>query len=276
MLSNKRGFDTLRHTNGLLAITVLADVDDEVNNANAVRARLQQDVLPALTDQYQVNYAFKGDAANQAESVGDISVALPLALALIYLVLAWVFASYTRPFAVLTVIPFGLVGAMMGHWLLGFDVTLLSVFGLFGLSGIVINDSIILVTVYQELRDTGMEVAKAAIEAAVRRFRAVLLTSVTTVFGIMPLLFESASEAQFLKPMVVSLGFGLIFGTLMVLFLLPSLLVSIEALSDKWAAVKSRFPRWLILGAPEVPLRAGEPRKRTGSRLGQPVVDTNP
>ena len=276
VLSSKRGFDTLRHTNGLLAVTVLADVDDKVNNSNAVRGLLEQDVLPALTDAYQVSYAFKGDAANQAESVGDISLALPLALALIYLVLAWVFASYSRPFAVLTVIPFGLVGAMVGHWILGFDVTLLSIFGLFGLSGIVINDSIILVTVYQELRDQGLAVTEAAIEAAVRRFRAVLLTSVTTVFGIMPILFESANEAQFLKPMVVSLGFGLIFGTLMVLFLLPSLLVSVEALSDRWAALKSRFPHWLILGSADVPLRAGEPRRRTGSRFGQPFVDTNP
>ncbi len=276
ILSNKRGFDTLRHNNGLLAITVLADVDDDVNNSNAVRARLEQDVLPRLVDEFRIGYAFKGDAANQAESVGDISLALPLALALIYLVLAWVFASYLRPLAVLTVIPFGLVGAMFGHWLLGFDVTLLSIFGLFGLSGIVINDSIILVTVYQELRDKGMDVAQSAIEAAVRRFRAVLLTSVTTVFGIMPLLFERSGEAQFLKPMVVSLGFGLIFGTFMVLFLLPALLVSFEALGERWVVIKSRFPKWLIFNTPEASLRAAEPRRRTGSQIGQPVVDPNP
>ncbi|MDH3640311.1 MAG: hypothetical protein OES09_17865, partial [Gammaproteobacteria bacterium] len=91
-----------------------------------------------------------------------------------------------------------------------------------------------------------------------------------------PLLFERSSEAQFLKPMVVSLGFGLMFGTFMVLFLLPTLLVSIEALGERWLAIKSRFPKWLIFSNPEASLRAAEPRRRTGSRLGQPFVDTNP
>ncbi len=275
-LENQRGFDTLRHKNGLLVITVLADVDAKVNNANAVRARLAQDILPELVDAYGLTYAFGGDAQNQRESVGDVGLALPLALFLIYLILAWVFASYTWPFAVLSVIPFGLVGALLGHWVLGFDVTLLSIFGFFGLSGIVINDSIILVTVYKQLRDEGVAVIDAAIEAGVRRFRAVFLTSVTTVFGIMPLLLEPSLEAAFLKPMVISLGFGLIFGTFMVLFLLPSFLVGIEHLAERVAALKSRFPSWLIPGDPQAVLRAAEPRRRTGSRLGQPAIDPNP
>jgi multidrug efflux pump subunit AcrB len=274
-LRNQRGFDTLGHKNGLLAITVFADVDSKRNNSNAVRGQLTAGFLPELVDRYGINYGFAGEAQNQRESVGDVGVALPLALTLIYLILAWVFASYTWPFAVLSVIPFGLVGALLGHWFLGFDVTLLSIFGFFGLSGIVINDSIILVTVYKQLRDDGMAVLDAAVEAGVRRFRAVTLTSITTVFGIMPLLFERSGEAEFLKPMVISLGFGLIFGTFMVLFLLPSLLVAIEALTERLTALKSRFPSWMIPGDPQATLRAAEPRRRTGSRLGQPAIDPN-
>jgi multidrug efflux pump subunit AcrB len=275
-LKNQRGFDTLRHRNGLLSITVFADVDDKINNANVVRARLVDGILPELVDNYGLTYRFGGEAENQRESVGDVGLALPLALILIYLILAWVFASYSWPLAVLSVIPFGLVGALLGHWILGFDVTLLSIFGFFGLSGIVINDSIILVTVYKELRHDGMAVTDAAIEAGVRRFRAVILTSITTVFGIMPLLFERSLEAQFLKPMVISIGCGLIFGTFMVLFLLPALLVGVERLGDRLAALKSRFPSWLIPVTQKEVLRAAEPRRRTGSSIGQPAIDPKP
>ena len=160
-------------------------------------------------------------------------------MTLIYIILAWVFASYTWPLAVLTVIPFGIVGAVFGHWVLGFDLTMLSVFGLFGLCGIVINDSIILVVVFKELREQGARAVEAAVQASCRRFRAVLLTSVTTVVGITPLLFEQARQAQFLKPMVISISFGLIFGTLIVLLLLPAILVSLESLKDRLAAVRS-------------------------------------
>jgi multidrug efflux pump subunit AcrB len=127
------------------------------------------------------------------------------------------------------VIPFGIVGALFGHWLLNVDLTLMSVFGLFGLIGIVINDSIILVSVFRELVAQGMNVKKAAAEAAVRRSRAVILTSVTTVLGVMPVLLETDLQAQFLRPLVVSLAFGLIFGTFIVLFLLPAILASLSA-----------------------------------------------
>ena len=257
-LKYRRGFDSLRHSDGLLTVKIVADVDAAVNNANAIRAELRSATLPELTDRFGISYEFKGDAENQAESVGDVIVAVPLALIMIYIILAWVFASYSWPFAVLSVIPFGIVGALFGHFLIGLDVTLFSVFGMFGLSGIVINDSIILVTVFKEFREKGMGIVEAAIEAGVRRFRAVMLTSVTTVLGVGPLLFERAQQAQFLKPMVASVTFGLIFGTFMVIFLLPSLLVALDRLGAKLVAVKSRLPRWLIPVVQSDVLRAGE------------------
>lgn len=262
-LKYDRGFDSLKHSAGLLAVSVTADVDFSQNNANAIRGRLARDVLPRLTNDYGVSWAFAGDAASQSESVGSISLALPLALLAIYIILAWVFASYVWPFAVLSVIPFGLVGAIFGHWLLGFDVSMLSIFGFFGLSGIVINDSIILVVAFKQLRQQGLSAAEAAIEAGCRRLRAVLLTSITTVAGIMPLLLETALQAQFLKPMVISISFGLIFGTFIVLFLLPAFLVSIESLRAKYATVHSDFARRLKSRMPAMAVASGSPSRMT-------------
>ncbi len=248
-LRYSRGFDTLQHSSGLLAVTVSADVDFSKNNANVVRAQLAAGILPQLTNEYGVGWAFRGDAENQAESFGDVGLALPLALLLVYIILAWVFGSYLWPFAVLSVIPFGLVGAIFGHWILGFDVTMLSIFGFFGLSGIVINDSIILVVVFKELREQGVAAVEAAVQASCRRLRAVALTSLTTVVGIAPLLVETAVQAQFLKPMVIALSFGLIFGTGIVLLLLPAFLVAIESARARLTAVRSDLTR--RFGAPQ-------------------------
>jgi multidrug efflux pump subunit AcrB len=143
---------------------------------------------------------------------------------MIYLVLAWVFASYGWPLVVMSVIPFGLVGAVVGHWLMGIDLTILSLFGLFGLSGIVVNDSIIVVIFFRQLRAQGMVTQEAIVEAACQRLRAVLLTSLTTIAGLTPLLFETSLQAQFLIPMAVSISFGLAFATVLVLLIVPTLL----------------------------------------------------
>ncbi len=250
-LRYKRGFDALKHSEGLLAVRVTADVDATQSNANTLRAQLSRTVLPELSAKYGVTTRFRGQAENQAETTGGLSLALPLALILIYIILAWVFASYVWPLAVLSVIPFGLVGAVFGHWLLGFDVTMLSIFGFFGLSGIVINGSIILVSVFKDMRAKGVDVVDAAVDSACRRLRPVFLTSVTTVAGVLPLLFETSEDAQFLKPMVISIGFGLIFGTLIVLFILPAFLVGIEGANKRLTRVTSGVAVWIKSHRPE-------------------------
>jgi len=153
---------------------------------------------------------------------------------MIYLVLSWVFGSYGWPLILMFIIPFAAVGAIWGHVALGIDLTLLSLFGLFGLSGIVVNDSIILVVFYRDLRIKGMQAREAVIEAACQRLRAVLLTSLTTVAGLTPLLFETSLQAQFLIPMATSMAFGLAFATLLVLFLVPSLLLIYENAAEKF------------------------------------------
>jgi multidrug efflux pump subunit AcrB len=137
----------------------------------------------------------------------------------------------------MAVIPFGLTGALFGHWIMGIDLTILSLFGMFGLSGIVVNDSIILVSFYKQLREDGMTIQAALVEAACQRLRAVLLTSMTTVAGLMPLLFETSYQAQFLIPMATSIAFGLAFATLLVLLVIPSLLSLHES-------AHGRLQRW--------------------------------
>ena len=227
-IRSERGFESIRHSDGKLAVTVTASVDPAVNNANRIRADLEAEVLPQLADQYAVRFSFEGRQADQAETLGDMLLGIVLALTLIYLVLSWVFGSYGWPLLVMAIIPFGAVGALWGHVAMGQDITVLSLFGFFALSGIVVNDSIILVVLYKRLRERGMVAREAVIEAACRRLRAVLLTSLTTIAGLSPLLFETSLQAQFLIPMATTIAFGLGFATLLVLLVIPSLLLIYE------------------------------------------------
>jgi multidrug efflux pump subunit AcrB len=221
---SRRGFEVLRHADGKLAVEVTADVDTTANNANLIIAALEEGPLEELRRDYGIDHSFEGRSADQRDTLSDMRKGLILGLILIYLILAWVFSSYGWPLVVMAVIPFGLTGALFGHWLMGIDLTILSLFGMFGLSGIVVNDSIILVSFFKNLRADGMEVGEALVEAACQRLRAVLLTSLTTIAGLTPLLFEKSYQAQFLIPMATSIAFGLAFATVLVLLVIPSLL----------------------------------------------------
>jgi multidrug efflux pump subunit AcrB len=221
---SQRGFEILRHAEGELAVEVTADVDTHIANVDLINASLETKTLPDLAAKYRVHYSFEGRSADQRETMQDMKKGMMLGLVLIYLVLAWVFASYAWPLVVMSAIPFGLVGALFGHWMLDIQVTILSMFGLFGLSGIVVNDSIILVTFYQQLRKKGLGVRQALEDAACQRLRAVLLTSLTTIAGLTPLLFETSLQAQFLIPMATSIAFGLAFATVLILLFIPALL----------------------------------------------------
>ncbi|MGB1612960.1 MAG: efflux RND transporter permease subunit, partial [Arenicellales bacterium] len=223
-----RGFDSIRHVEGKLAVTVTGDVDDSVNNDNRIIANLKANTMAGLEQKHGVKFSFEGRQADQRETLGDMKRGAVVAMVLIYLILAWVFGSYGWPLLIMVVIPFGLVGAVWGHVLMGIDLTILSMFGFFALAGIVINDSIILVSFYKELRQQGMPIDTAVVEAACQRLRAVLLTSLTTIAGLTPLLFETSLQAQFLIPMATSIAFGLAFATVLVLILVPSLLAIYE------------------------------------------------
>ncbi len=219
-----QGFETLRHFNGNLSVDVSADVDATLNNTAEIVSDLQQFTLPQLASKYGIQYSVEGRSASQRETFADMRIGAIIALTLMYLVLAWVFSSYGWPLLVMLTIPLGLTGAVLGHWFMDMNLTILSMFGFFGLSGIVVNDSIILVMFYRHIRESGMAVHAALEEAACQRLRAVLLTSLTTIAGLTPLLFETSRQAQFLIPMAVSIAFGLAFATLLILLVIPAML----------------------------------------------------
>ena len=226
---SRRGFEALRHAQGRLAVEVSAAVDSDVTNANVVQAELQRATLPRLAQKYGFEFSFEGRSADQRETMADMKAGVILGLGLIYLVLVWSFSSWSWPMVVMSAIPLGLAGAIFGHWVLGIDLTILSMFGLFGLAGIVVNNSIILVSLFKELEHKGASLHDALVGASCGRLRAVLLTSLTTIGGLTPLLFERSLQAQFLIPMATSIAFGLGFSALLVLFFVPALLSMLES-----------------------------------------------
>jgi len=219
-----RSPNILRHNNTKLTVHVNAEVDPRITNANQVIRALQNTVIPELMSRYDVKIHFEGRAEEQQETFRDLRYGLILGLSLIYIILAWVFASYGWPLVVMAVIPLGLTGAILGHFIMRIDLTILSMFGIFGLSGIVVNDSIILLNEYKQMKHMGLSSHDAIIEASVKRLRAVLLTSLTTIAGLTPLLFETSLQAQFLIPMATSIAFGLGYATLLILVVVPALM----------------------------------------------------
>ncbi len=223
-LSERQGFSVIQRIDGKTTVSVTADVDPDVITPVELTEALQGGALAEVLRPYGVDFAFSGRDEERRESFADLRSGGLIALVAIYLILAWVFASYSLPFAVMCIIPFGFVGAVLGHWLMGFPLTVLSLMGLLGLSGILVNDSIILVKRMRDRMDEGEEVHAAAANASCDRLRAVLLTSLTTVGGLGPLLFEKSLQAQFLLPMAITLVFGLALATLFVLFLVPAVI----------------------------------------------------
>ena len=229
--ASRQGVDLLRRVDSRQAVRVSADLDPELGNANEIVEALNRDLLPALQSRYNIGIDYEGKLAEQAENLADIQTGLIIGLALIYLVLAWVFSAYSWPIAIMTAIMFGFTGAVIGHILMGFfgvKFSMFSIMGLFGLSGIIVNDSIVLISFYQQMVKDGMDRFQAIVEACVQRLRAVLLTSFTTIAGLTPILFEGSIQAQFLKPMAVSIVFGLAFGTVLILAVVPSMLMILE------------------------------------------------
>ncbi|XKF15052.1 efflux RND transporter permease subunit [Halomonas sp. BLK-85] len=231
--SHRQGFETLRHAEGQLAVEVTAEINGEVTSAEDVLDSLSAELIPQLEREYFLQASFEGRAADQRETLADMRTGLVIGLGLMYGVLTWVFASWSLPLIVMAIIPFSLVGALLGHWALGIDLTILSLFGLFGLSGIVVNNAIILVSFYRQQRGKGLDITAALNEAVVQRVRAVLLTSLTTIGGLLPLLFETSLQAQFLIPMATSIAFGLGGSTFLVLLVIPALLSWLENARDR-------------------------------------------
>ncbi len=223
-LEPRIGFSTIRREDGVRQVSVTADVDKEVSTSTAVLATFTQNYLDDIRLEYGVDIEFKGRAEEQAEASADVGRALLIAVLTMYIVLAWVFSSYRAPLIVLSIIPFGFIGALAGHWVMGFNLGMFSIFALVGLAGVMVNDSIILVSAIRELLQEGKSLADAVVEGTRDRLRPVLLTTLTTVGGLTPLLFETSLQAQLVQPLAITLVFGMLFSPLLVLFFVPALL----------------------------------------------------
>lgn len=220
-LREKPGFSVIQRRDGARTVSVTADIDPKLTEVATVIEQLKIEALPKVEEKYGIGYSLAGRAEDRAKSFADLKLGALLALVLIYIILAWVFESYAKPLAVMAIIPFGAVGAILGHMVMGTALTILSFIGLLGLSGILVNDSIILVTEVKNRLDRGEVLHEAAIGASQDRLRAVLLTSLTTIGGLLPLLFETSRQAQFLMPMAITMVFGLAAATILVLVLVP-------------------------------------------------------
>ncbi|MEW5736472.1 MAG: efflux RND transporter permease subunit [Thermodesulfobacteriota bacterium] len=225
----KQGFSTITRAQRLRVIKVTSDVDEKVGNADQTRTALMEEFLPKLSAQYPgLRFSLEGEGKEQKESMADVFSGFLIALFAIYVLLAIPFASFSQPLIVMTAIPFGFLGALAGHLLLGYNLSILSVFGMVGLAGVVVNDSLVLVVTVNRMRERGVATADAVVASGTLRFRAVILTSLTTFAGLMPMLMEKSLQARFLVPMAISLGCGVMFATLITLGIIPSLYMILE------------------------------------------------
>ena len=237
-VASRSGFATVERRNGVRVVTVRGDVSgDDPAAAQAVQDALAADILPRIESRFGVGTALSGLAEQEREFLSDALVGFGLCLLAIYGVLAWIFASWSRPAVVMAVIPFGLVGAVYGHWSWDVPLSMFSVVGLIGMTGIIVNDSIVLVTTIDE-RAEGRSLPSAIVDGAADRLRPVLLTTATTVLGLAPLLFETSQQAQFLKPTVITLAYGLAFGMVLVLLVVPALMAAQLDLGRAWRAAR--------------------------------------
>lgn len=224
-----RGFSSIRRVDRNRAVSVTAEVDASVTSSGAVTAELQQTILPEVLSAYPgVFYSFEGLQAEQADSIGGLTRGFGVALLLIFGLLAVPLRSYVQPLIIMSAIPFGLVGAIWGHVVMGLDVTLFSMFGLVALTGVVVNDSLVMVDFINRRQEQSTDIESAVREAGAARFRPILLTSLTTFAGLAPLMANRSFDAAFLRPMAVSLAFGVLFATFITLALVPVVYLILE------------------------------------------------
>ena len=232
-----RGYAVINRTDRRRVVTVTADVEEGVANANEISRDIREEVLPTLTADFPgLSFDFEGEQREQQESLNSMKVNFLVAQLAIFALLAIPFKSYTQPLIIMSAIPFGLVGAVFGHMLMGLDMTMLSLFGMVALTGVVVNDSLILIDLINRRRAEGATVDQAIRESGERRFRPIMLTTATTFLGLTPMIFETSMQAKFLIPMAVSLGYGIVFATAITLILIPTLYRILEDLKALFGA----------------------------------------
>ena len=229
VVESGRGFASIKRVDRNRAINVSAAVDEGQTSGSAVITDLKACILPTVLAKHPgVSYVFEGVQREYQEAIGGLQVGFAVALFGIFALLAIPLKSYVQPLIIMSAIPFGLVGAVWGHIVMRLDVTLMSMFGLVAVSGVVVNDSLIMVAFINRKRKRHVDLATAVREAGVSRFRPILLTSLTTFFGLVPLMLERSFDAAFLVPMAVSLAFGVLFATGITLVLVPTAYLILE------------------------------------------------
>ncbi|MFT7618132.1 MAG: HAE1 family hydrophobic/amphiphilic exporter-1 [Planctomycetota bacterium] len=221
-MKTARSFATLARVDGKRAFTFQAQVDATRGNTSKINSGLEKDFANISRQFPGVSLTFEGNKKQTAESLGSLKIGFVVALLLIYIIIAILFRSYSQPFIVMLAIPYAFIGAIVGHWITGYPFTILSMIGGVALTGIVVNDSLILVDFINRERRRGVAAFEAVIHGGRRRLRAIILTSITTVAGLGPLMLETSFQAQFLIPMAVSIVYGLIFATALTLLVLPA------------------------------------------------------
>jgi multidrug efflux pump subunit AcrB len=223
LVSIGRGYANIQRADGHRVVSVSADIDEKSANPDEINGDLSARFLPLLQQDYPgLSFSYEGQERQRQDSFASLGRGFIVAMFVIYALLAIPFRSYTQPIVVMLAIPFGMVGAVWGHVIMGLDMALLSMFGIVALSGVVVNDSLVLLSFYNQLVGQGVDRRDALVEAGKQRFRAILLTSLTTFFGLLPMILERSVQAQFLIPMAVSLGFGILFATAIILIGVPT------------------------------------------------------
>jgi len=238
----RRGLAELHHLDGRRVVEVGADIDEQAPGASDVIRELREDLLPRLRAAHpDLRVTWAGEQEQQKKSTDSMRRVFPVALLLIGFILIAVFRSFLQSLLVLSMIPLGLIGAILGHLLLGKSLTIISIYGLVGLSGIIINDSVIFIDrINRELRE-GHPVGEAVQRAGIKRFRPIMLTTFTTVMGMLPIILETSRQAQFLIPMAISVSFGLLFGTLFTVYFLPCFFLCVNDLRRLVTYTRCRF-----------------------------------
>ncbi|TWU20009.1 efflux RND transporter permease subunit [Allorhodopirellula heiligendammensis] len=220
----QRGFSEINRVDQQRSIMISADLDEITANADLIIRELKEDYLPEFARMYpNVSIRWEGQQEQSRESVGSLIVGFSVAILCMFVLLVLQFRSYAQPLLILAIVPFGMIGAVWGHGLLGLPLTLFSMFGLVALAGVVVNDSIVLIDFINTRVRAGESPLESLLQAGERRFRPIMLTSMTTIAGLLPLLFEKSFQAQLLIPMAASLAFGLMLSTVLVLLLIPVL-----------------------------------------------------
>ena len=238
-----RGYSRIQHVDGQRTVTIQGSLDTEIGNANEILSDTRENFLPQLKKEFpHIKVQFEGSTQEDAKTAASMLRAVAIGLIGIFVVLSFQFRSYREPLLVMAIIPMALIGVFWGHYMMGLTLSMPSILGMISLAGIAVNDSILLVTFIKAHRKEGMNAFDAARQAARARFRAVLLTSATTVAGLIPIMTETSLQAQVLIPLVASIAFGLVATTLMVLFLIPVLYMILE----DWGWVKRHEEKELV------------------------------